>query len=72
MFCHPLPLNDLPDIPFPFLEKHPNLPPFLLIFQDELIGCLDTAHATDLKTCCSVTGLVMLFHFAAISRKSCI
>ena len=70
MFCHPLPLNALPDTPFPFLEEDPNLPPFPLIFQDELIGCLNAAHATDLKTCHSKAGLVVLFCFATITWES--
>ena len=72
MFCHPLPVDGLPNVPFLFLEEDPNLPPFPLIFQDELIGCLDAAHATDLKTYRSITGLIILFCFAAIAWKSCI
>ena len=72
MFCHPSPLDGLLDVPFPFLEEDPNLPPFPLIFQDELIGCLDAAHATNLKTRRSITGLVVLLCFAAIAWKNCI
>ena len=70
MYRRPSPLDDLPDVPFPFLEEDPNLPPFPLIHRDELIGCLDAAHATDLKTRRSITGLVVLFCFAAIAWKS--
>ena len=32
IFHHPLPLDGLPNIPFPFLEEDPNLPLFSLIF----------------------------------------
>ena len=70
MFRRPLPLNDLPNIPFLFLEEDPNLPPFPFIHRNELIGCLNAAHATDLKTRCSITGLIVLFCFAAIAWKS--
>ena len=69
MFCHLLPLDGLPGIRFPFLEEDPNFP---LIFRDELIGYLDAAHATNIKTRRSITGLVVLFYLAAIAWKSCI
>ena len=72
VFYCPLPLNGFPDVPVPFPGEDPNLPSFLLIFQDELIGFLDASHATNLKTCRSMTGLVALFCFAAIAWKSCI
>ena len=38
VFCHALPFDALPAIPFPFLEEDPDLPHFPLIFQDELIS----------------------------------
>ena len=72
MFCCSSPLDALPNVPFLFLEENCNLPPFPLVFQDELIGLLDAAHATDLKTHHSITGFVVLFCFAAIAWKSCI
>ncbi len=70
MFRRLSPLDGLPDVPFEFLEDDPNLPAFPFIHHDELIGCLDAAHATDLKTRRSVTGLVVLFCCAAIAWKS--
>lgn len=70
IYQRPRPLLDLPHVPYDFLEEDPNLPPFPTIQRDELVGCLDAAHATELKSRRSVTGLVVLFCCAAIAWKS--
>ena len=69
--CHrPEPLMDLPFVPIKWLESDPSLPPFPQFERDELIGFLDAAHATELKTRRSVTGYVLLFANTAIAWKS--
>ena len=70
MYRRPAPLDRLPAVEFTFLEDDPNLPPFPLIHRDELVGCLDAAHATELRTRRSVTGLIALYCHAAIAWKS--
>ena len=70
MYVRPSPLMDLPYVPFEFLEPDSDLPSFPFIERDELVGLLDAAHATDLKTRRSVTGFVILFCRAAIAWKS--
>ena len=70
MYQRPSPFLDLPHVPFDFLEEDPNLPPFPVLARDELAGCLDAAHATELKSRRSVTGLIMFFCCAAIAWKS--
>ena len=50
MYHRPHPMSGLPVVPFRLLEEDPNLPPFPRIDQDELVGLLDAAHATDLRT----------------------
>ena len=70
MYQRPSPLLDLPAVPFPWLEDDPTLPPFPTFERDELVGLLDAAHATELKTRRSVTGYVLLLCFAAIAWKS--
>ena len=64
------PLEGLPYVPFEFLEEDPNLPAFPSMAPDELLACLDAAHATDLKTRRSVTGYVVFYCCAAIAWKS--
>ena len=64
------PLSGLPKIDFAFLEPDPDLPPFPSMALDELLACLDAAHATDLRTRRSVTGLVVFYCGAAIAWKS--
>ena len=49
VFERPKPMDDLPNIPFDFLEKHPNLPDFPDFPQDSIACCLDAAHAANLK-----------------------
>ncbi len=70
LYQRPKPLNGLPDIPFEYLEADPNLPPFPSMAHDELLACLDAAHATELTSRRSVTGLVIFFCCAAIAWKS--
>ena len=50
-------------------KKDPSLPPFPQFECDCLVGFLDTAHATELKTRRSVTGYAILFCCAAIAWK---
>ena len=70
MYQRPEPLLDLPDVPFPFLEEEPDLPSFPKLFRDQLAAFLDAAHATELRTRRSITGLVIFFCLAAIAWKS--
>ena len=70
IFQRPKPLADLPFVPFPWALEDPSLPSFPQFDRDELIGFLDAAHATELKTRRSVTGFVPLFCHAAIAWKS--
>jgi len=70
IYVRPAPLEGLPDVPFAFLEDDPDVPAFPKIERDELVGCLDAAHATELRTRRSVTGLIVLFCCAAIAWKS--
>ena len=70
MYKRPKPLADLPSVPFEWLDEDLTLPSFPTFERDELIGFLDAAHATDLKTRRSVTGYLLLFAHAAIAWKS--
>ena len=70
MYQRPAPLSDLPAVPFDWMEEDPTLPPFPTFTRDELVGLLDAAHATELRTRRSVTGFVLLYCFAAIAWKS--
>ena len=64
------PLNDLPDGDFVFLTEDPELPDFPQFGLDVLVGILDAAHATDLLTRRSVTGLAVFFGGAVVAWKS--
>jgi len=70
IFQRSKPMEGLPDIPFDFLEHDPNLPEFPDLPRDQLVACLDAAHATDLKTRRSVTGCIVFCCGAAIACKS--
>ena len=70
IYRRPTPLSDLPRVPFDFLENDPNLPSFPTFSRHELVGILDAAHATDLRTRRSVTGMLILYCGAAIAYKS--
>ena len=70
MYQRPSPINSLPYVPFDFLEDDPNLPTMPTLTRDQIIALLDAAHATDLLTRRSVTGLIILFCGAAIAYKS--
>lgn len=63
------PLKGLPVVPLDMPPIDPNLPPFPELPLDELVGFVDAAHATDLKTRRSVTGYVLLFALAAVAYK---
>ena len=70
IYQRPAPLMDLPFVPFDWAKEDPSLPPFPAFERDELVGLLDAAHATELKTRRSVTGFVLLYCCAAIAWKS--
>ena len=70
MYQRPFPLKDLPAVPFEFLENDPSLPSFPDIPRDQVAAALDAAHATDLKTRRSVTGLIAFYCCAAVAWKS--
>ena len=70
MYQRPRPLSDLPSVPFAWIDEDPTLPKFPTFERDELVGLLDAAHATKLRTQRSVTGFVLLYCHAAIAWKS--
>ena len=70
MFQRPSPIDDLPHVDFDFLEEDPNPPPFPTPLRNRIDACLDAAHASDLKTRRSVTGLVVFFGCVAMAWKS--
>ena len=53
-----------------FLTPDPELPEFPTMDYDQLVGILDAAHGTDLKTRRSVTGIAIFFCGAVIAWKS--
>ena len=61
---------DLPYVHFNWLRADPSVPSFPTFERDEMVGFLDAAHATELKTRRSVTGFVLLLCYAAIAWKS--
>ena len=70
IYQRPKPLEGLPDVPFDFATEDPTLPIFPVLDPTKLTGLVDAAHATDLKTRRSVTGLSVMFGGAAIAWKS--
>ena len=70
LYKRPEPLADLPDDPFDWIAEDSSLPPFPVFEFDRLVGFLDAAHATDLKTRRSVTGYLLILCGAAIAWKS--
>ena len=70
IFRRPTPLQYLQRAHFNWLADDPTLPFFPLFRRRDLLALLDAAHATDLKTRRSVTGLFILFGGAAIAWKS--
>ena len=50
LYKRPEPLADLPDVPFDWVAEDSSLPPFPVFEYNCLVGFLDAAHATDLKT----------------------
>ena len=70
IYQRPTPILDLPSVLYDWAAEDPTLPPFPTFDRDELVGLLDAAHATELKTRRSVTGFVLLYCHAAIAWKS--
>ena len=70
MYWRKQPRKDLPYVPFEVLMEEENLPEYPVIPLDQLAGFMDAAHAVDLKTRRSVTGIIMIFAAAAIAFKS--
>ena len=70
IYVRPSPLADLPVVPFQFLKEDPDLPTFPTMDRRELTGALDAAHATDLRTRRSISGLLIFYCHAAITWKS--
>ena len=69
IYQRPVPLDDLPHVPYDFVSEDPSLPGFPMISRDKLTGFLDAAHATAINRR-SVTGLVLFFGGTAIAWKS--
>jgi hypothetical protein len=70
MYWRPAPLDSLPCVPFSFPSVDAQLPPFPDISPTELTGFVDAAHATDLTTRRSVSGLVFCYAGGAIAYKT--
>ena len=70
MFRRPTPMNDMPNVPFTWIEEDPNLPEHPKHARRELVGYVDASHATDHKTRRSVTGMFIMYGGAAIAWKS--
>jgi hypothetical protein len=64
------PVAELPDDPLDHPSLDDSLPPFPQNDLLELVGYVDAAHATDLKTRRSVSGLVFCLAGAAVAYKS--
>ena len=70
IFWRPAPLAGLPSVPFNYAREEDDIPDFPEFAIDELYALLDAAHATDLKSRRSVTGLAVMFCNAVIAYKS--
>jgi hypothetical protein len=64
------PVDSLPLVPFDQPTVDPALPPFPSYQLLQLVGFVDAAHAVDLKTRRSITGLVFCLAGGAIAYKS--
>jgi len=60
----------LPSIPFEMLVPDPQLPPFPRYALTNLVAFADATYATDTKTCCSVSGYVIIYAGAAVAYKA--
>jgi hypothetical protein len=64
------PVDQFPEVPLAQPDLDPSLPSFPVEKLDRLVGFLDAAHATDLKTRRSVTGYVFCLAGGAVAFKS--
>jgi hypothetical protein len=70
IYWRSVPNAAFPDVPLPEVPIDPNLPSFSKIPLDDLASFFDTAHASDPKTRCSVTGFTVMLAGAAITFKT--
>jgi hypothetical protein len=70
LYWRPAPLAHLPHVPYEQQELDTTLPPFPRHPLEELVGYVDAAHATDLVTRRSITGIVFTLAGGAIAFKS--
>ena len=70
IYRRPQPMMALPPGSFEFLSPDLDLPPFPPMDFDRLLSIYDAAHATELKTRRSVTGVMIFFCLAVIAYKS--
>ena len=64
------PVESLPHVPLPEIEIDQSLPDFPRHKLGELVGFVDAAHATELRTRRSITGLIFTFAGGAVAFKS--
>lgn len=64
------PVESFPDVPFACPVLDPSLPLFPLYAFLQLVGFIDAAHAVDIKTRRSITGLIFCLAGGAIAYKS--
>jgi hypothetical protein len=70
MYWQPTPLSHLPNVPYDSQVLDESLPTFPQHPLNELVGYVDAAHATDLVTRRSITGMVFTLTRGAIGFKS--
>jgi hypothetical protein len=70
IYWHDKPVSGLPDISLDMPTVDATLPPFPKSALLDLVGFVDAAHATDLKTRRSVTGYVFTLAGGAVAYKS--
>ena len=69
LYKWPEPLDGLPDIAFEWVQEDSNLFLIPIIEHGRLVGFLDAAHTTDLKTQKSITEYLLMLCSAAICLK---
>jgi hypothetical protein len=69
-YWHPQPNDLLPDVPFTPISADPTLPSFPTHDLLHLVGYVNAAHATNIKTHCSISGMVFTLAGGAVTYKS--
>jgi len=70
IYWHVKPVKSLPSIPFEILCADTQLPSFPKYKLTDLIAFADAVYATDIKTCQSIIGYVIVYAGAAVAYKA--